>query len=244
MSKPLSLTLILLLFLLINGCETTSSPRDQDSDGPVISENIELVAPKTAVNKPKEKQEIKQEFVKEEPIYSFIENAKSIKILAHSIESGDFATRLFIEKLKGKDITLLFSERSASNMRSKKRYFDQVGIKYELVNFPGWLSKEAFMIIDDSIVVKDVLAALLEDENKIVRSFTILDEKTKWNVCLVQARDCFAAFKIEKSQLVDRRNKAKELGNLQNSQSGRISTQLPSKTKRRKYIDLQQKYGD
>lgn len=215
----------------MHSCKTTSNQTKTvlPSGDTIVSENIlpeEKVIKKVAPPPPPPKKNLP----KSNYLYTFLKNASSIKIFAYSIESADFATQLFREKLKGKIISILLSRRTSNTIRSKKRYFDQIGLPPILVNVPRVLREESFIIIDNSFVLKDAFSAVKNNVNPLVSASEINKESVRWHYCLVRPNLCYVAFKEvkPKKEVIQTKN-----SEIQKSSPERktINFSLPSKTK-------------
>ena len=122
--------------------------------------------------------------------YDLLSHAGSIKILAFSLESGDLATELFRGKLGGIEIKILLSESSALKARSRKRYFDRVGIEVGQVRFPSHLADHGFIILDENIVLRNIHTLINRNENPKIIPITLTSEFTLWSGCLEDPVSC------------------------------------------------------
>jgi len=187
--------------------------------------------------------------IRSDPIYKILIRAKSIRILAFDIESGDFATSLFKLKLRGKDIKVALSLASPRRSHSRKKYFDQVGIETFLVNLSPDLASEAFIIVDDRVVVRDILIPLSKNENTPVSVWTMHDEMLIWEFCRENSYECHSAFKKISGKNCERydQNKSSRIKNNAGSKKRRkrrriIPRKLPRKTKYQEFIENQKKF--
>lgn len=147
--------------------------------------------------------------------------------MAYSVESGDLATQIFREKFKNKDIKIAISSRSIKKPRSKKKYFERIGINLKLITLPSYLAPSAFIILDDKEVLKEIQRPLEINEDTIVISHTIDKELKIWNYCMSEPWSCYKAFHDPKQK--SRRHVIRK--------RKQIPWVLPNKTKFQKYVE-------
>lgn len=198
---------IFLLLLLIISCKTSDKNTSVLKDTNIQTEDLGSEA---------NQNKTPPEEFKTGQIYKILSDASSIKVFAYAIESGDFATELYKAKLRDKEVKIVLSRYSTNNLRSRKKYLQEVELELLFADLRSSFIKESFIIIDDKFVVRDY-AIFIENINSQVTLIPIKDELDIFNECYTNPKFC---------------KKTKNTSGGTPDNTDEVSTKLPSKTKK------------